>query len=114
MLESVEAPGFRERLHVQRLRLRQAVLRHHEGHGSGLRFLQRQLDLDLIGLGSLPFGLQLLAGRILEHDAVDAADAVRAQMHGVLAPDDQGRLVARRELPATAARAFLSRKVGPW
>jgi len=68
------------------------------------RLRQRQLHFHLIGLDRFPLRLQLFAGRILQHDAVDAADAVGLQVHGILAADDQCVFVAVRQHPGFRMR----------
>src|SRR6202166_4151262 len=86
------------------LRLADAVLAHQQRHRTGPRFLKRQLHLELIGLDAFPLSLQHLARRVLEHDAVDAADAVRPQVNGILPADHQCVFVTRGKFPGLRAR----------
>ncbi len=102
--ETVEAPGFGKGAHRNGQRLAAAILLDQQCQRTGLHVLKRQLDLHLVGLELPPFGLQFLAVRISQHDAVDAADAVGAKMHRILAADDQRRRVAGRQLPGRGMR----------
>ncbi len=102
--ETVEAPGSAKVRTAMGCGSLAAILLDQQRHRAGLDFLKRQLDLHLVGLELLPVDLEFLAGRIFQHDAVDAADAVGAKMHGILAADDQRRRVAGRQLPGRGMR----------
>ena len=82
-----------------RVGLRTAMLVHKQSQGTRPRVRERQLQLDLIIVDRFPAERRLLPARIAQLQTVQAADAAALQTHGVLAPDDERRLLAIGQRP---------------
>ncbi len=102
--ETAQARCLREGAQRHLLGRTAAVLRNQECDRARLRALQRQLYFDLVGLHGLPVGFQLLAIRILKHDALDATDTARLQMNGIFPTHDQRPILGIRQLPFLSVR----------
>src|SRR3546814_1652053 len=70
--KAVETGGIGKHAQRNQMRFGETVLIDHQAHRAGLRVLQRQLHFNDAGFHRFPFGLQLLAVRIAQHDVVDA------------------------------------------
>ena len=86
-------------LELEGLRLSHPVLADKQCQRTGKRGLQREFYLDFVGFHALPFSLQLLAGRVFQHDVVDTSGAAGSKMNGLLPARDQRRRIAQAELP---------------